>query len=435
MYATDFEYDGKRLSDFNCITCCINNSTGVEEVSIGCDITFNTVKNNHSSIQYVTSTTYDNVYTDSFEIMKNTCNENEDKYFSYEEVRSLIRWLSRREYKKFKPIYNNGTDVHYYGSFNVQQIMLGNNVIGLSLTFNANAPYGFGEIISHDFELKENDTFSIYGDSDESNYIIYPNVTITIPSNWDTNSLKLEPGLYDENDVQLASWDELINDYELDLEESYNPVNYQTSKGSPYYILTNYPEFKTATKFIIDNSVESMGIYVFYYCSKLTHITLSDKITELKGSTFSGCSALQTITLPLSINQIQSYVFNLCNSLHTIYFNGTKEDWNSITIDSNSSLKDSVNIVCIENTVSIVNQLSGTNIKIENCKQNETIIIDGENKIITTNSEEHKETICNDFNYEYLDISVTENDVENIYEVNIPCKIKIEYSPIRKVGV
>lgn len=161
---TDFEYAGKRLSDFGWITCHIDNRPGVSELDIGCDISFNTVKNNHSSIHYVTSTSYDNVCTSQpFEIMKNPCGKNqEDLYAIRDEIRVLTRWLNRHEYKKFKPLYDSDewADIHYYGSFNVKEKTIGDKIIGLVLTFTGNAPYGFGEQIVNEIEMENNEVTS-----------------------------------------------------------------------------------------------------------------------------------------------------------------------------------------------------------------------------------------------------------------------------------
>ena len=267
----DFEYADRRLSDFGCIMCHINTNAGINDVEIGCDITFNTVKNNNSSIQSITSSSYDSVYTTEFEIMKSTCNNSEDIYFTSLEVRALIKWLNRREYAKFRPIndISDESDVYYYGSFNIKQVQIGDKILGLHLTFTANAPYGFSEPNHLRYMiLKNDDTFEIDAESDELG-IIYPTVSIR--------------NFYD-NDV------------------------------------------------------------------KITNIT------------------------------------------------------------------------------------TGTSLFIRNCKADETIILNGEYKLISTDNEAHKSTLPNDFNYEYLDFLIDEIYSPNIYEVSVPCEISINYSPIRKVG-
>lgn len=181
MHSTDFEFADKRLSDFGWTTCVIGGNSGTEEVNIGCDITFNTVKNNQSSIHSSTSSSYDSVYTTPFQIVKKDCN-GENKYPTHDEIRVLYKWLNRRKYTKFKPVPNNDEycDVYYFGSFNIQEVFVAGRIIGLTLNFTGNAPYGFGE--DNQFQItisEENETFSIYGDSDEVDSIIYPKVEVT----------------------------------------------------------------------------------------------------------------------------------------------------------------------------------------------------------------------------------------------------------------
>ena len=180
MYV-DFEYANRRLTDFGCIMCHLNTDAGMREMSIGCDITFNTVKNNQSSLHRATSSTYENVYETTFEIMKNVCGESQDDiYMTLDEVRQLTKWLNRREHHKFK-MYNPDYSVEsyiYFGSFNVKQIMLNGKVVGLSLTFTSNSPYALGEKVSVTYDITErNKHIYYYGDSDEYG-LIYPNITI-----------------------------------------------------------------------------------------------------------------------------------------------------------------------------------------------------------------------------------------------------------------
>ena len=188
MYITDFEYAGRLLSEFNCMVCHVGSDSDLEEINIGCDITFTTVKNNHSSVHSVTSSTYDNVYTTSFDIAKNFCELNDDNiYFNEIETREIIRWLNRHEYKKFKPfdLNNDISNIVHYGSFNVMPLRYGENVIALRVEFTSNAPYGFAEPIQSKYMiLAPNEEISIYGDSDEIT-TIFPTVQIRCFSSGD----------------------------------------------------------------------------------------------------------------------------------------------------------------------------------------------------------------------------------------------------------
>lgn len=181
MYITDFEYADKRLSDFGYIICHINSDTGIRDVDIGCDITFNTIKNAHSSKRYITSSSYENVYTVTFEIIKNPCGlDSEDFYLTDEEISNLVVWLNRREYRKLKLINATNADMSicYYGSFNVKEKMSGDRCIGLSITFTSNAPYGFIDKVVLKYDITtENECFIIHGSGDELGHV-YPIVYI-----------------------------------------------------------------------------------------------------------------------------------------------------------------------------------------------------------------------------------------------------------------
>lgn len=185
MY-TNFEFDGRKLSDFGCIVANINSNNGYHEVDIGNQISFNTVKNNHSSIHYVTSSKYDTTYSVTLQIIKDIPRNNYNNvYFNQLEFRELVRWLNRRGHFKFRPIYNNieDCDVHYYGSFNIKELKIDDKIIGLTATFNSNAPYGFGEEIQYSIITTiPNEHLILYGDSDEF-ISIYPDVVIKCLSN------------------------------------------------------------------------------------------------------------------------------------------------------------------------------------------------------------------------------------------------------------
>ncbi len=272
MYSTDFEYADKRLSDFGCIVCTIDRSSGVEEINIGCEITFNTVKNNHSSIHSKTSSAYDNVYTASFQIAKDFAGKNQDEvYFTYEEVRNLYKWLNRRSYKKFKPCPDDDVyyDIHYYGSFNVDEVFINGKVAGLTLNFTATTPYGFGEDIVLEIVTSDTDNkFCIYGDSDEVDSVIYPKVKIKclaggklIILNTTTGNKISIPGCAENEEITIDGEHKIItSDNEahttlstdfnykyLDIkigEDDYNENNYETSL--PCEITVTYAPIRKA---------------------------------------------------------------------------------------------------------------------------------------------------------------------------------------------
>ena len=172
--ATNFLYDNEKLSDYGMILCKFDSNT-METVSVGNNITFNTIKTSTSDKNYLVNITYEEPLTTTFHICKNDCTS-ENKYITPEELTSLLRWLARRDkYHKFK-IYQEGYEgIFFYGSFNnIQQIKVGGSVCGLELTFTTDSPYGY-EYISFDFTTTASVGYDIYNMSTETGHL-YPKV-------------------------------------------------------------------------------------------------------------------------------------------------------------------------------------------------------------------------------------------------------------------
>lgn len=171
MNCIDFEYDGKRLSDFNSMIGYITNSSGAETYNIGSQLKFNTVYVNSSNKFNLASTQYSEAYTTTFQICRNFCDKNNSlRFYNDREVSSMIRWLNQRTFKKFKPIYSDLEyfDIYYNASFNVSPIRFSGQVIGFEVTMQTNAPFGFYEPTEYHFSLTGKDnTFTIYDTSDE----------------------------------------------------------------------------------------------------------------------------------------------------------------------------------------------------------------------------------------------------------------------------
>ena len=84
----------------------------------------------------------------------------------------------------------------------------------------------------------------------------------------------------------------------------------------------------------ISDSIKSIGDEAFSYCVKLTSIEIPDGITSIGMGTFYSCIALKSITIPGSVTSIGDYAFCWCDSLSDVYFIGTEEQRNEMTIGS-----------------------------------------------------------------------------------------------------
>ena len=159
MYAKDFEYDGHKLSDFGFIVCSFNGAGDVETVSAGSEITFNKVSHHQGKKQSLTSTKYERCIQSVFQICKNPC-AGSKSIITDEEYRNIMRWLNRREFLPFKPIFSDEQkeDVYYNASFNVNKIMANGKLYGLELNMETDKPFGYGSLITEDWTVSTEKT-------------------------------------------------------------------------------------------------------------------------------------------------------------------------------------------------------------------------------------------------------------------------------------
>ena len=64
--------------------------------------------------------------------------------------------------------------------------------------------------------------------------------------------------------------------------------------------------------------VTSIGNYAFYYCSKLTSVTIPNSVKSIGGWAFEGCSGLTSVTIPNSVTSIELGTFSGCSGLTSI---------------------------------------------------------------------------------------------------------------------
>lgn len=125
---------------------------------------------------------------------------------------------------------------------------------------------------------------------------------------------ELSAGLYDSNDTMLASWDELINNYGLDIQKDYTTTTCTTSESSFNYILENNDEFSTASKLVIGDDVVQIGEFAFNKCKALTDVYIPDSVMTIGKSAFSS-SGLTSVEIPDSVDTIGKYAFSYMGSL------------------------------------------------------------------------------------------------------------------------
>ena len=120
--------------------------------------------------------------------------------------------------------------------------------------------------------------------------------------------------------------------------------NSVTSIGSSaFYSCTNL------TSITIPNSVTSIGDTAFFDCHNLSSITIPDSVESIGEDAFESCTALENITIPNSLTSIASLTFYNCKNLTDVYYNGTLNEWNKISISDGNTYLTSAKIHTWEN--------------------------------------------------------------------------------------
>lgn len=186
MNALDFQYDGLRLSDFGCIICTFENN-GLETFSVGSQITFNTTPIASGRKHLLAGIKYEEYIELEFQICKNPDEiyDEEEKYFTVDEVRNITRWLNRGQFKKFKLIDDECNDYYFEASFNISRLEIAGRIVGMHLTVITNRPFALHEPVIHRFNPSAGHlTYTVLDISDEIGYS-YIELEITCKQNGD----------------------------------------------------------------------------------------------------------------------------------------------------------------------------------------------------------------------------------------------------------
>ncbi len=97
-------------------------------------------------------------------------------------------------------------------------------------------------------------------------------------------------GLYDADNNLLASWEELVNYYGLDIEKDYSQKKLESDETLFKNIIKNNSKLQEGTMLIISDSVNRIGDFALFGCSSLTYLVIPTGVTYIGYNTFYGCS-------------------------------------------------------------------------------------------------------------------------------------------------
>lgn len=116
------------------------------------------------------------------------------------------------------------------------------------------------------------------------------------------------------------------------------------------------------TKLVLGKGLKAIGKEAFFTCSSLTAVAFPDSIRNIEDHAFCDCwelqqvavpdgvtvltvsvfqnTAIKKIYIPASVTKIEASVSAYDDALTDIYFGGTEEQWNAITIDNSENRND-----------------------------------------------------------------------------------------------
>lgn len=185
MKAYDFQYGEHNLQDFGMILCRFD-SSGLDTVSDGSEITFNTVSIQNGAKSELVGTVYENNLETTLQICKHSCTGGV-REITATEHRELTRWLSRKRFLKFKILDEDSIDLYYEAIINVSKIELNGKLYGLELSVQTNRPFALKEPRTIIVKNTEKDgQHNIHDTSHEEGYI-YPYTEIIVNEDGNLN--------------------------------------------------------------------------------------------------------------------------------------------------------------------------------------------------------------------------------------------------------
>lgn len=107
-----------------------------------------------------------------------------------------------------------------------------------------------------------------------------------------------------------------------------------------------FVDCESLTSVTIPDGVMNIGYEVFAGCTSLANMVLPNGVTRIGAEAFEWCTSMKSITIPDSVTSIGYDAFLNCKSLTNVYFTGTEEAWNGITIDDGNDALKNAKIYC-----------------------------------------------------------------------------------------
>ncbi len=117
--------------------------------------------------------------------------------------------------------------------------------------------------------------------------------------------------------TSIGEWAFHTCDSLIEIKVSQDNVNYSSENGVLFNKakseLLQYPQGKPETKYIIPDSVTSIGKWAFEGCDNLVNVEIPNSVISIGISAFERCDNLINVEIPDSVTSIGDYAFSHCN--------------------------------------------------------------------------------------------------------------------------
>ena len=83
----------------------------------------------------------------------------------------------------------------------------------------------------------------------------------------------------------------------------------------------------------LSNTITYIGVAAFAECTGITNIVIPQRVTMIDTGSIAMCENLTSVIIGNGVKHIYSAAFDECHSLSSVYFCGTQEEWENVTID------------------------------------------------------------------------------------------------------
>ena len=181
MYAYDFEYDGRMLSDFGFIIASFDKQSGVSTTDAGSEITFITSPIQAGKRFVLGGSKYDDCLETTFQICKNPALFDDDMEITVDEFRALSRWLNRREFLWFHAsdwVDPEKARSWVRASFSLTRIDVGGVTYGIELKMHTDSPFCYGREIVEELSFTSGSLSKVLVDENDEIGEMFPQVSI-----------------------------------------------------------------------------------------------------------------------------------------------------------------------------------------------------------------------------------------------------------------